>query len=181
MQTRSFSVYIDTPSSPPPTTSRSDPASPNQAPSPVSLANKENVNPLTGERVVYKTDAKKRKTVLALKSIASVEEPQPLLKKRKGIVPILGSSSSASSSATTARTRKSRRVKKSSRKTSPMPKVDEETEASQAAIDSRCYELTVSPLADVTDAYLHTVDALASLSEDKFVRVSHRSSHQLDC
>lgn len=33
-----------------------------------------------------------------------------------------------------------------------MPKVDEER-VRQAEVDSRCYELTVLPLADVTQAY----------------------------
>ena len=57
---------------------------------------------------------------------------------------------------------------------SPLPKVEElpeesETkEVTQALINERCYELTVSPLADVTEAYVEkSTEATASPATPK--------------
>ncbi|KAJ7599113.1 hypothetical protein C8J56DRAFT_815487 [Mycena floridula] len=178
MAARSFSVYVDVEQAPvnsAPTTSTTSDAATDGL---VVSANKENLNPITGERVPHKGEAKKRKTsVLAMKASASTDsDVQPLSKKRKG------SSSSSSSSTMTLRTKPkrdgSRKVSKKTRKGSPMPKVEEEEEAqgenvqtrSQAAIDSRCYELTVSPLADVSDAYLQTIDLQENDDKTTFVR-----------
>jgi hypothetical protein len=85
------------------------------------------------------------------------KEAQPDAKKRK-------SSSSASAVKGKGISRKegrSRKPKKApTRRLSPMPKLDEEADTdresnrvTQADIDSRCYELTVKPLADVSQAY----------------------------
>ncbi|KAF8155528.1 hypothetical protein B0H34DRAFT_659075 [Crassisporium funariophilum] len=130
---------------------------------------KENFHPLTGERAGPSNNAtKKRKTtVLAIKvqpSSASKakkeKDAQPEQKKRKA------STSTAAKVKTTIKkdgkvtgsARKGSGKRTVSRKVSPMPKVNEEEEAekdriTQADIDSRCYELTVQPLADVSQAY----------------------------
>ncbi|KAF8068707.1 hypothetical protein FPV67DRAFT_1448596 [Lyophyllum atratum] len=136
-------------------------------------AEKENVHPLTGERAgPSNNNTKKRKTsVLATKVHAplgtkkqkeskELKESNPDAKKRKSsststAKPKLGVKKDGK---TATSSRKS--VKKPSRRVSPLPKVDEEAEAgreqeriTQAEIDSRCYELTVQPLADLSQAY----------------------------
>ncbi|KAG6840219.1 hypothetical protein C0991_008080 [Blastosporella zonata] len=140
----------------------------------LTTAEKENMHPLTGERAGPSTNnTKKRKTsVLATKMHAPLTskkqkesneskestDSNPDLKKRK--------SSATSTSKAKAGAKKDGKVlarkvaKKPSRRVSPLPKVDEEADAererdriTQADIDSRCYELTVKPLADVSQAY----------------------------
>lgn len=202
MKTRSFTVYVDTPSNEvQPTkatdsTARSSTAPPTDINSSIAVANKENVHPVTGERVTYSPTGKKRKTtVLALKActtkdasaIAESSDSQPQLKKRK-----------AASSSTRAKAKKDAKVpvvsrkgvKKPSKRASSLPKVEEEKEKeenaknvlgmSQGAIDSKCYELTVSPLADVSEAYDETADLRGFLPEGEiyspFVKVSATSS-----
>ena len=134
----------------------------------VSTAEKENVHPLTGERAGPSfNNSKKRKTSvlvtkvhmpLGTKKQKESQELKPETKKRKS------SSSSAPKGKKDGKGSGSARktAKKSSRRVSPMPKVDEEAGAgkerereriTQADIDSRCYELTVQPLADVSRAY----------------------------
>jgi hypothetical protein len=130
---------------------------------------KENLHPVTGERAaLVSTNApKKRKTsVLVTKVLA----PLPSSKKSKDVkseLKKLRKSSTGNGKKTDGR-KKSVRGSRSTRKASPLPRVDEEQEAltatptqrnpsrltiSQSNIDSRCYELTVSPLADVSEAY----------------------------
>ncbi|KAJ7211245.1 hypothetical protein GGX14DRAFT_624000 [Mycena pura] len=118
---------------------------------------KENIHPVTGERsVVTMASTKKRKTnALATKTIVAKKQKESKEDRPEG-----KKSRSASSSGAGRKDVKSGRktVKKSSRRVSPLPKLDEEGSVAtdrvmQADIDSRCYELTVSPLADVTQAY----------------------------
>jgi hypothetical protein len=140
-------------------------------------AEKENFDPVTGELSgpsSSQTAGKKRKTgVLATKALCAlgskVKESKPEPKKRK-------SSATAPKEKTGAGKKKAVKVQGSSRKGgkggrtsprgSPLPKVDENEEVEkdmasqqegerllQTDIDSRCYDLTVSPLADVTVAY----------------------------
>ncbi|KAG6899081.1 hypothetical protein C0993_001067 [Termitomyces sp. T159_Od127] len=138
----------------------------------ITTVEKENVDPLTGERAgPTSTNDKKRKTsVLATKTHAPLtskkqkesgepSDSNPDAKKRK---------SSASSTLKLkaggkkdGKTSSRKSTKKPSRRVSPvLPKVDEEAEAervreriTQADVDSRCYELTVKPLADLSQAY----------------------------
>jgi hypothetical protein len=74
-----------------------------------------------------------------------------------------------------------------SRRASPMPKVDEEAgigkepEMTQADIDSKCYELTVQPLADVSQAYgqspaLAEHPATSGVEKVKFCPITVRGS-----
>lgn len=127
--------------------------------------NKENYNPVTGERAVALGGATKKPkaTVLATKALVapvgkakrekeasaeSAAEPEP--KKRK-----------ASSAGTTSKGKATKKdsvkgSKKTTKRTglkkvAPMPQLTEEDAAVDA--DARCYELTVKPLADVSQAY----------------------------
>ncbi|KAG1876368.1 hypothetical protein F4604DRAFT_1680534 [Suillus subluteus] len=130
---------------------------------------KENLHPLTGERAAQTTTnvSKKRKTaVLVTKAVA----PPPSSKKQKELKSEpkkLRKSASGNGNRSDDR-KKNPRGSRPARKASHLPKVDEEQELStatpsqrdltrliisQAKIDSKCYELTVSPLADVSGAY----------------------------
>lgn len=123
---------------------------------------KENYDPATGERAgpAGSTAGKKRKTgVLAIKVQPQTDKgSQPEKKKRK---PSPSSSNSADTKPTkkfskgSANSRKAKRT--GSRKVSPMPKLPEEEAVGKAVtqqeIDSRCKELTLKPLADVSEAY----------------------------
>ncbi|KAG5650000.1 hypothetical protein H0H81_001118 [Sphagnurus paluster] len=148
----------------------------------VTTTEKENVHPLTGERPgPTANNPKKRKTsVLATKvhmplatkkqkeSKESVES-NPDAKKRKS------SSSTSTAKAKTAvkkdgrtTTVSKKSVKKPSRKVSSLPKVEEEVERiNQAEIDSRCYDLTVKPLADLSQAYEQSTATEAPSVEEK--------------
>ncbi|KAF9073061.1 hypothetical protein BDP27DRAFT_1360542 [Rhodocollybia butyracea] len=176
---RSFTVFVDTPASPKPNLKNSAPVPLSRSFSESSISttlspiapDKENLDPVTGERVVSSTVlGKKRKgsiSVLAVKPVPTESkslkekdlsglEAQPESKKRRSSVS--SSSSKLKVKKTTSSAKKA--AKRPSRRTSPMPKLDEETEldkeqarVTQALIDSKCYDLTVRPLADVTVAY----------------------------
>ncbi|KAF9455815.1 hypothetical protein BDZ94DRAFT_1230553 [Collybia nuda] len=174
-------------------------ANPNNATT-LTTAEKENLHPLTGERAGPSiTNSKKRKTsVLATKvhlplgskALKEAKEAQPDAKKRKSSSTSTAKSKSAStkkdgkpSSSSSSSARKA--AKKPSRRVSPMPKLNEEVEADgeqdriiQVDIDSRCYELTVKPLADVSQAYEQSASAetLGSCGENvKFQAVKESS------
>ena len=191
MATRSFTVFQDTPSSDDSTTQPRKPvrsttgvlASRSSVPNstPASAApdagaiDKENLNPLTGQRssiiLAAKAKAKderKRKTaasagVLAPKphvpptrskklrtapstSQGPEREPEPMPRKRT-----VGSLKSKASNARERTSPSARRV------LAPLPEEGSTenpgTNVAQAVINSLCYDLTVSPLADVSDAY----------------------------
>ena len=147
---------------------------------------KENLHPVTGERSssTNTTTGKKRKQSVTI--LATKAHNLPTNKKQKESSMVLkpeskkkkSSSTSSSKSKSGLSDKESKRTgstlslvkkpntssrssKPSSRKVSPMPKLEEEGDVlsierariRQAEIDSRCYELTVSPLADVTRAY----------------------------
>lgn len=125
---------------------------------------KENFDPLTGERAGPggSTAGKKRKTgVLATKAQRPTDKSsQPEKKKRKPSPPSSNSAETKPAKKSLKSSGKSRKGKRAgSRKVSPMPKLPEEDEvgkvipATQREIDSRCKELTLKPLADVSEAY----------------------------
>ncbi|KAK0203818.1 hypothetical protein DFS33DRAFT_1260831 [Desarmillaria ectypa] len=137
-------------------------------------ADKENLDPLTGGRVNASSNCKgkKRKNgTLSSKALACVEikklpeDLEPQLKKRK---------SSASSVKKVKGKREgkgptsARKMDKTLRAASPLPPVEEEVaeniapegndaaptpSLTQAEINAKCYELTVKPLADVSQAF----------------------------
>jgi hypothetical protein len=108
---------------------------------------------------------------LAMKAAEALES-KPDSKRRK-------SSSSTSSKKTKPGARKekkplasSRKTSQSSRRPSPLPRVDEVGESERegerimiADIDSRCYELTVKPLADVSQAYEYSEHGFSNLKD----------------
>ncbi|KAJ8081671.1 hypothetical protein AAF712_008591 [Marasmius tenuissimus] len=194
MAARSFKVFLDTPSDTPQQKDTS-PTSPTLSPSasisltasissilsPVTATDKENLDPVTGEPVhPTNTNVKKRKTsvVLSTKTLASLEpvlkdvkesaEGQPETKKRKASVSS-GTKPKVKKDGKLLGSGKKATTKKLLRKPLTMPKVVEEVdvEREQALADSRCRDLTVSPLADVSEAYIEsTVFGEAPVSED---------------
>ena len=171
MSVRSFTVFQDTPSAPQPhndsdvhvmTLSATDAAA--TLLSTLAAIEKENLHPVTGQRAgpTVGSETKKRKTgALATKVLVvpSAKKHKDLKGEPKKTRKPLSSAGKPKSSDTRKSSSKSSR---SSRKASPLPPVAEEQESqrqpprlaiSQIDIDSRCYELTVSPLADVSDAY----------------------------
>jgi hypothetical protein len=174
-----FVVFQDVPSTPP-RTPRASPATnapllpTNSTPAPSTpSAEKENVNPATGELSrVGSADlkSKKRKTgILATKVYAPLGEKQkepkeskPETKKRKAVASTASKGKSSKSSQALGSSRKSKSNR--SHTTSSLPKVDEEAEKDLASqreaeriirldIDSRVYDFTIKPLADVTRAF----------------------------
>ncbi|KAG1748279.1 uncharacterized protein EDB91DRAFT_1198003 [Suillus paluster] len=130
---------------------------------------KENLHPLTGERAAQTlTNAsKKRKTAVLVTKVVAPPTSSKKQKDVKSEPKKLRKSTSGNGKRSDGR-KKIARESRSARKASPLPRVDEEQEIStatpiqriptrltisQAKIDSRCYELTVSPLADVSEAY----------------------------
>ncbi|KAJ7185620.1 hypothetical protein C8R46DRAFT_1061228 [Mycena filopes] len=171
MALRSFTVYCDTdveveaksslaPKSTVLASSSPDPNLPATSTAVLpSTIEKENLHPVTGERCAPVTDSatKKRKTnVLATKTIVAKKQKESKEDRPEGKKARAASSSVAKGRKDSKAGRKT--AKKPSRRVSPLPKLDEEDLAIrdrvvQADIASRCYELTVSPLADVTQAY----------------------------
>ncbi|KAK0219958.1 hypothetical protein IW262DRAFT_1461110 [Armillaria fumosa] len=185
MATRSFTIFQDVPSLPKPqalkpTTSILSSTAATNVDKVATLsrlsaeADKENLDPLTGERVNTgsKYTGKKRKsTTSSSKALACIEvakpkeDPEPQSKKRK----------SSASSVKKVKGRREGKGPTSTRKTgkklrapSPLPPVKEEIAENivpegsdatqtppltQAEIDAKCYELTVKPLADVSQAF----------------------------
>ncbi|TCD66574.1 hypothetical protein EIP91_001242 [Steccherinum ochraceum] len=139
-------------------------------------SDKENVDPLTGQHPSIEDQlAKKRKTnVLVAKLVVTskAKAPQPDQKKRK----VLTANTTSNTRSRGEKKERKALGSKKSRNTSAsrvrgvkeLPKVEEEEDVvevaapqvvevskpiSQACADSRCYELTVLPLADVSEAY----------------------------
>jgi hypothetical protein len=136
---------------------------------------KENTHPVTGERANSVGPAgkgQKRKTgVLETKhyeppAAKKLKEGKPIKatnKRRAASVPLPDTpETSSQDTAVPEPTKKATKRKLSTRKIPILPKVEEERETedvpqplptTQAEIDSRCYDLTVRPLADVSEAY----------------------------
>ncbi|KAJ2914118.1 hypothetical protein MD484_g6285, partial [Candolleomyces efflorescens] len=174
-------------------------ANPNlPASDPAVAIDKENYNPFTGQRTSSNTangDKKRKTTVLATKSHVPPlskkdKSAEPESKKRKtGTVRSKPSSSSKKEPKATTSGRKAKRTSPS-RRASSLPKVVEEDDAAptsragseeiaQAAINARCYELTVTPLADVSEAYEasapSTEDGVCASEQGPFQIVKERS------
>lgn len=148
----------------------------------VTAGDKENLHPVTGRRPTpEEVLSKKRKPgALATKLLIAVgkaiPEPHPTPKKRKlsvssGLNRPIENKDAKKEKRTPSTTRKSK-AKPSGRvrKVAELPKVEEEVhveedaapqergepggaEAVQAAVDAKCYDLTVLPLADVSKAF----------------------------
>lgn len=126
---------------------------------------KENLHPLTGERTgpASCSESKKRKTaVLSTKLLVDLSKKQKEHKSESTKKQRKQPSLSGKSKSSDARKSSQSKRRRSPRKASPLPSVQEEPDVrrepsrldiTQATINSRCYELTVSPLADVSEAY----------------------------
>lgn len=174
MSVRSFTVFLDSPAEIPKSdgpgeglqSTLATDATASLLVSTLAAVEKENLHPLTGERAgpAACSESKKRKTAVLSTKLVVV----PSSKKKKELKAestkkqrkVLGTSGKSQTSGG----KKTGSSKKHhlSRRTSPLPSVQEELDAPrepatfpslQANIDSRCYELTVSPLADVSEAY----------------------------
>jgi len=167
MTTRTFVVFQDVPTEPLPTVKTDvslsssshlvKPSVPLPSPAPVTAAEKENFHPVTGTRsgVATNSQTKKRKNgILATKLHipSTTKKPRDLTvdcRKRKSTT--LSSSKSSNS------------AKVTSSGASDLSTVEEAVEpkqpcqgkitVTQAEVDSKCYDLTVSPLADVSHAF----------------------------
>ena len=161
MTSRRFTVYIDDVSTvkPQPAPKPAPAKAPEEAGLPsLSATEKENLHPLTGGRLRSSSTVglKRKSSVLATKlhnPPSQKDSKQAPSKKRKV---------ASSSDGETERSRpKSRRLKLITRRTrSPeLASIAEEKDErlarrlSQSDVDSRCYDLTVSPLANVSDAF----------------------------
>ncbi|KAI0278070.1 hypothetical protein BGY98DRAFT_1096982 [Russula aff. rugulosa BPL654] len=161
MATRTFVVFQDDPSEPLPTIKTDvSPSPPLIEPTilglstiPVTTAEKENLHPVTGARSGAATDSqsKKRKNGIL---VTKLHFPSTTKKSRDSDCRKRKTTTSSSS-----------KTLKGSRVTSlgavDLPKVEESVEPeqpcqdkiAQAEVDSKCYDLTVSPLADVSHAF----------------------------
>ena len=176
---RAFIVFRDdTPSSPTSSVSSLSeldnvlrPSSPSQATcGGVSAPDKENVNPVTGRKSLSDAPpAKKRKEgALSTKSYA----PPPVKKTKESKsgrsfgTTLSGKGKAPAPAAKRPSTTRRSTAPSRSRRTPPLPQVNEEPETetldsnlpqshtlSQSQIDARCYELTVLPLADLSKAF----------------------------
>jgi len=165
MSARTFVVFQDDPSEPLPTIkadvshSRSPPLIEHTilalSPSPVTTAEKENLHPVTGARSGPSTDSqsKKRKNgILATKLHIpqATKKPRDLAldcRKRKTPTPSSSKSSNSGRVASLGAGDLSIVEEVVESKKSCQDKV------TQAQVDSKCYDLTVSPLADVSHAF----------------------------
>ncbi|RDX47281.1 hypothetical protein OH76DRAFT_1484884 [Lentinus brumalis] len=137
----------------------------------VYVADKENHDPLTGCRALSEQVlGKKRKNTLAAKTqpVSPSKKPRPLGEKTKKLI---SSSSKPVSDKKTKRSGASKRsTSKRTRREPSLPRLAEEGEEVEAfdqiTIDAKCKELTVLPLADISEAYEQAV-----MSEDLLARV----------
>lgn len=160
MATRTFVVFQDDPSEPLPTIKTDvSPSPPLMEPTifglstiPVTTAEKENLHPVTGARSGASTDSqsKKRKNgILATK----LHIPSTTKKSRDS------DCRKRKTTSTSSKTLNGSKV--TSLGALDLPKVEELVEpkqpcqdkVAQAEVDSKCYDLTVSPLADVSHAF----------------------------
>ncbi|RPD56056.1 hypothetical protein L227DRAFT_566346 [Lentinus tigrinus ALCF2SS1-6] len=161
---RAFTIFRDEPEAPVvenkpehgPTTTITVPPS---GPLLVYGPDKENLDPLTGSRALSEHAlGKKRKTTLAVKTqpVSPSKKPRPLSEKSMK----KASSSSNKPRLTEKKAKRPTSSKRSStrpRREPSLPRLVEEREEvetlDQIAIDAKCKELTVLPLADISEAY----------------------------
>jgi hypothetical protein len=165
MATRTFVVFQDEPSEPLPTVTTDVILSPSSSfieptilvlsPTPVTTAEKENLHPVTGTRSGTVTDpqSKKRKNgVLATKfhippTTKKQRDSDQDGRKRKTIATFSSKSSKGGKVAGPGALDLSRVEEVAE------PELHDQDKATQAEVDSKCYDLTVSPLADVSHAF----------------------------
>ncbi|OSD01470.1 hypothetical protein PYCCODRAFT_1445722 [Trametes coccinea BRFM310] len=170
--TRTFVVFKDEPevvATPPAENSNNSSATFVVAPPPgpllVFAPDKENIDPFTGSRASADDMGKKRKPALAvkaqptsptkrLKPLAEKETKKPLATKSTSKKPL--SSKSRATDKKVKRVPSKRSASSATRvhREPSLPRVAEERElVDQATIDSKCRDLTVLPLADISEAH----------------------------
>lgn len=173
----SFVIYKDEPESHAPGTDHKAPSSSRRVNVRVVVSpvgDKENLHPLTGRRPsTGDKQGKKMKTnVLATKLLAATGKtlPEPLSpKKRKLASPVEGPAVKKDKRDKQVVSSKSKgKQTRCARKATELPRLEDVAEEegelecperlslvkiTQAAVDARCYELTVLPLADLSQAY----------------------------
>ena len=179
MPSRKFTVFIDDVSTvkPQPTPNPAPTKAPEEEASPsLSATEKENLHPLTGGRLRSSSTAglKRKSSVLATKlhnppDTKDFDQAPSLAQSKKRKV-------ASSSDGGTERSRpKARRLKSTThgRRSPELASIAEEKDErlarrlSQSNADSRCYDLTVSPLANVSDAFAHTSPSASKDSKTK--------------
>lgn len=185
MTSRKFTVFVDDvatvkpqPAPKPPST---NPSQEEVGPSSLSATEKENLHPLTGGPLRSSNGAglKRKSSVLATKlhnppsTKSAKEAPSHVPSKKRKV--------SSSSDGETERSRpKARRPKPTtrSRRSPELSSIAEEKDErlarrlSQSDVDSRCYDLTVSPLANVSDAFAQP--SPSTLKDNKMGATSKR-------
>ena len=161
-----------------------------------SIQEKENVNPLTGLSLssANTKNGKKRKasessTVLATKVLAAAPDPvqKPArvpLKRRSSVQlapakPKVKRDASKKKEGSVGGQAPSLSISRSSSKgylevikeepSSPESPKSKSSKLTQSQIDTRCYDLTVSPLADVSDAFIQSPDSKKKEKEEDLV------------
>lgn len=211
MATRTFTVYIDEPTSASVVPRKPVSRAPSRATTPLSptssfagmpLPDKENTHPITGERATSlgpgskgalkrKTGVLETKLYMPPKSKKTKDASEPVKPKRRGVsappvsAPLVSAPASprkakakkaAPASGTAAAKARRTTARKASAKgmVPELAPVNEEQELpeedivlSQAGIDARCYDLTVLPLADVSEAYEADAEPMAGPSKKK--------------
>jgi len=166
MTSRKFTVFIDDVSTvkpqPAPKPASTKVAQEEAGPSSLSATEKENLHPLTGGRLRSSTTAglKRKSSVLSTKLHNPPDAKH--LKQTPSLAPSKKRKVSSSSDGETERSRpKTRRLKPTARRgRSPeLASIAEEKDErlarrlSQSDVDSRCYDLTVTPLVNVSGAF----------------------------
>lgn len=167
MTSRKFTVFIDDVSTvkPQPAPKPTSTKAPEEeaGPSSLSATEKENLHPLTGGRLRSSSTVglKRKSSVLAIKLHIPPETKGS--KKAPSLVPSKKRKVTSSSDGEIEQSRsKARRLKPAARGRRRSPELtsiaEEKDERlarrlSQSDVDSRCYDLTVSPLANVSDAF----------------------------
>ncbi|KAI0356109.1 hypothetical protein OH77DRAFT_1402137 [Trametes cingulata] len=195
--TRSFIVFKDEPEvAPTPANDRKENPSatyvlaPPPGPLLVFAPDKENIDPLTGSRASADQPAgKKRKTALSIK--AQPTSPTKRLKPLAEKATKKPASKSRSGAEKKAKRSSTKRTSSSARihREPSLPRVTEETESiDQAVIDSKCKDLTVLPLADISEAHdipspkdeVVSLPATSSESDSSKVRASTPAASETD-
>ncbi|KAI0000184.1 hypothetical protein BJV74DRAFT_794451 [Russula compacta] len=152
MTARTFVVFQDVPSEPLPIVKADvspspsplfEPTVPVLSPAPVTTAEKENLHPVTGARSGAAIDSQSKKLTHPPTTKKSALDSR----KRKTTTPSSSKSSSGSKVAGSG-ARDLSRVEEVIE-----PEQPRQVKATQAEVDSKCYDLTVSPLADVSHAF----------------------------
>lgn len=167
-----FVVYQDKTSLAQPGVVPRDNRAANANPRPIAVAtagDKENLHPITGlpSRMLTSLSKKRKTAVLTTKLLVVSEAPCSPKKRRVSTLP-KNPSNLSGKSGLSQRPRRANKAatSRSARRVPKLPRVQEEDveeteraservigELSAKAVDARCYELTVVPLADISEAY----------------------------